>query len=327
MKNLKILIAINIFIVLSGFSQNLVKNYSFENYNYTSCDIADDFSNIVIDWDSPNSLEGDVYFTTISQDCYYFQPNSTYPGPIGLKGTEYPAEGDVFAGIWVYTINGTEQREYVRGELSSPLEVGESYRLKLKISLADYIEYYIGELGIAFFGTQNVSLDGDLVIAEPQLIIHSGLDQSEDWFEYHATFTCDDHYNYFIIGNFKSDAETEIFPNQGATNEPGTYGAYYFLDDVSIELEEVNLVNESDRKPIVIYPTIVNTHINLKTKENNIHKYQIINQSGRIMKANLFNIHTSGGIDCSDLNSGLYFLICFNENNEQISIHKFIKVE
>jgi hypothetical protein len=311
--------------VLHSYSQNLVLNYSFENHNYTPCQIVDQFSDILVDWDSPNGQSGDVYFTTIAQDCYYYQPNSTYSGPIGFKGSELPSEGEVFAGIWVYTIDGLEQREYIRGQLSAPLSTGDTYRVKLNFSLADFMESSVSELGIAFVETTSIQTNGDLVLSAPQLIIHSGLEVSQGWASFDTSFVSDGNYEYFIIGNFKSDADTETKPNPGATAAPGTYGAYYFFDEISIEMEMPNSVAEAQQSMISIYPTIVHESLFINVTGKHISHYRIINQFGQIVKEDKLPPGKEALVDCSFLKPGIYYLSTYS-NGLPASSYKFIKI-
>ena len=323
-----ILTLLSFFILaLNCFSQNLVKNYSFENYNYTVCDITELFNPIFDEWDSPNSSGGGVYSTTIGQTCYYFQPNSTYDGPISFKGTETPSEGNIFVGIWIYTINGFEDREYIRGELNSPMEAGLTYRVKFKISLADFMESYVGELGIAFTETTSIPLDNQLVLTEPQITINSGLDKREGWTEFETTFVSDGNYNYFIIGNFKSDADTETFDNPGASGEPSTYGAYYYIDEVVIELDGATSSKELKPFQIEIFPSIVTENLTFNLKEHNLNQFNIVNQFGQIIQVEKVNSRTTGFISCESLAAGVYYLIGQDKNSLVRSTTKFIKVD
>ena len=64
----------------------------------------------MIDWISPTAAAPQVFFTTIEDTCYNFQPLSQYIGPLGLKGNQTPRTGDVMVGLWSYTISGLNQR-------------------------------------------------------------------------------------------------------------------------------------------------------------------------------------------------------------------------
>lgn len=313
-----------ILIAISSHCQNLVLNNSFENYNYASCNISNEFNDILIDWDSPNNMAGDVYFTNISQECYLYQPDSSYDGPIGAKGSETPSEGEVFVGIWVYTIDGLEQREYIRGQFSDVLEGGKTYKVKMKISLADYMESHIDELGILFSETQEVQTIGDLIDAEPQLIINSGLDVTEGWVEFDTKFTADADYEYFIIGNFNSDDDTVLSPNPKASGASSTYGAYYYIDEVSVELDISNSTNEIALSSIDIYPNPAIESILYRVNGGNISSYSILNQFGQTLKNEEIDNKEEGFIDCTSLSPGMYYLIGQDKNGLSLSTTKFI---
>lgn len=319
----------NVFIVffLNCYSQNLVKNYSFESYHFLSCGITEQFNDAMIDWDSPVGTKGDIYSTTLPQDCYNHQPNTTYSGVIGIKGSASPSEGTVFVGIWVYTVNGLQQREYIRGKLTNALQVGSTYRVKMKISLADYMESYVGELGVAFMETQTVQSSGNLILATPQLVINEGLDVDNGWYEFETTFVSGGNYKYFIIGNFKSDANTVTYPNPDASEAVSTYGAYYYIDEVSVELVSVNSVIENEQSQIQVFPSLVEGSIQYNIQESAINNFKIVNQFGQIVRDEMINDNKEGFIDCSLLVPGMYYLVGANSNGLPISSTKFIKVK
>jgi hypothetical protein len=60
------------------------------------------------------------------------------------------------------------------------------------------------------------------------------MDTSE-WVRVADTLTATEAYEYLTIGNFSSDAQTPTTDNPGYNPQPGTYGAYYFIDDVRVE--------------------------------------------------------------------------------------------
>jgi hypothetical protein len=311
--------------VLNSNGQNLVANGGFENVNFSSCEIADNFTQILVSWDSPNGMAGDVFFTNIAQDCYTFQPSSTYSGPTGLKGTEMPSEGFVFAGIWVYTIEGLEQREYARGQLSSPLQIGATYRFKMKLSLGDFMESSVGELGVAFMETDQVQTNNHLILAEPQIIIDTQLNISEGWAEIDATFESDGAHEFFIIGNFKPDSETETIANASSSGEPGTYGAYYFIDEVSLELEVLISADAVGTFSLEIFPTLVQDQITIRVGEQGISRLSLINHVGQTcMERTVSDPETH--IDCSALGAGMYYVLAQDRFGDVLARAKFLKV-
>ncbi|MFK8056306.1 MAG: hypothetical protein AB8F78_09335 [Saprospiraceae bacterium] len=312
--------------ILNATSQNLVENHSFEDQRFAPCGIASQFEAILPGWDSPSRLGGSVYSTSIDQDCYNFQPNSSYSGPVGMKGTESPSDGDAFAGIWIYTIEGQEIRQYMRGQLSKPLIEGKSYKVKLKVSLADFMESSVGELGIAFMKDTEIQRDGDLIIAEPQLRITTNLNITNGWAKFDETFVSDGDHNYFIIGNFKSDIETDIFQNPSASGANSTYGAYYYFDEVSVEEVTVNSTSSQPLESLSVYPTLVTSQLTYELKGSTFKEFKIVNTFGRTIKKVNTNGQMHGQIECSSLAPGSYFLIGENQDGKRVST-KFFRAD
>ncbi len=71
-------------------AQNLLTDPGFESGDESFCGImgANDFGNNLIDWTSPTQGTPQLFFTNVNSDCWNAQPTSTYPGPIGIKGSQ-----------------------------------------------------------------------------------------------------------------------------------------------------------------------------------------------------------------------------------------------
>ena len=226
--------AFTIFTILFqwSYAQNYVINPDFESTNGSFCGILanGDYSATVTDWYAPSQGTPDLFFTNIDSSCW-----SAYGGPIGLKGPQLPRSGNVMSGILLYTIPGFEQREYIQVPLSSPLTVGGRYVVECYVSLADYTELGTDQLGL-YLSTQPVSLATDGVLNyTPQVIANSVVSNTQDWIRVADTVIATDSYSYLTIGNFSSDAQTPTTANPTFSGEPGTYGSYYFIDDIRVE--------------------------------------------------------------------------------------------
>lgn len=236
MKQLSLIIC-SLFIT-TNFAQNLVPNPSFENRTADFCGIMNnaDLAIIIDDWYVPTQSSPDLYFTNIDSSCFNFMQNSTYGGPIGLKGSQNPRTGEVMAGIVLYSISGLSQREYLQIELNSPLIVGQNYIVECYVSLADSIEFATDQLGI-YLSTQAVSLQNNGVLNyTPQVIASGIIAESQEWILISDTIIATEAHEFLTIGNFSSDAQTPTVPNTTHSNGIGTYGSYYYVDDVRVEL-------------------------------------------------------------------------------------------
>lgn len=226
-----------LFCLSVGFSQNAVLNPSFETTNGTFCGImsSSDYGTTAANWYSPSAGSPDLYFTNIDQTCFNFQPNSTYPGPIGLKGTQLPRTGNVMTGIFLYTISGFEQREYIQVPLNSPLVVGGKYVVECYVSLADYTEFATDRLGMHLSTTAIWSGSDNVMSYTPQIMADGMITNTQDWVRVADTITATSAYSFLTIGNFSSDALTPTTSNPTSSGQPGTYGSYIFIDDVRVE--------------------------------------------------------------------------------------------
>ncbi len=218
-------------------AQNLVPNPSFENGTALYCDpfTTINFDTCAANWYTPTQGTPDLFSTTMPQTCWNFQPNSTYAGGIGLKGPQLPRTGDIMAGFFAYTIPGFDQREYVQVQLTQPLEACRLYRVSFYVSLADSTELSTSRIGAHLSTTaQSLGSDGVLVL-NPQIEASSVIDDTTNWVLVVDTIEVPAAYEYLTIGNFYDDANTDTTINSGGSGAPGTYGAYYFLDDVAVE--------------------------------------------------------------------------------------------
>lgn len=249
-----------LFCLPSGFAQNFVLNPDFESTNGSFCGILNvgDYTTSITDWYSPGQGTPDLFFTTIDPTCWNFQPTSIYGGPIGLKGPQLPRSGNVMSGMFLYTIAGFEQREYIQVPLSSPLIVGGKYVVECYVSLADYTEYATNKLGM-YLSTQTVNqLSDGLLNYSPQVLANGPVTNTNDWVRVADTIIAAEAFAYLTIGNFSTDAQTSLTANPTSSGQPGSYGAYYFVDDVRVErvLSNPNVgldeLNATERKVIKV---------------------------------------------------------------------------
>lgn len=118
-----------IFILFIGISilgkgQNIVPNYSFENY--TTCPTAGGQIAFAFPW----------YGVTASTSTDYY--NSC-----GLTtSNQLPKTGNGFAGIWGFSA-GSNYREYLQVQLSDSLLVGSCYLIDYYVNLANTCKYAV----------------------------------------------------------------------------------------------------------------------------------------------------------------------------------------
>lgn len=291
-----------------GFAQNLCPNPSFEDVSNTFCGIMSlgDFASTIENWQSPTAASPQVFFSNIDEACYNFQPLSLYDGPIGIKGSQLPRTGNVMAGVWLYTIDGLNQRQYVQSWFDEPLVPGNHYAVEFYVSLADSMEYYIDSLGAYLSVNPPLSFDDSPLDVTPQVLSDGFMDNSSGWTLVRDTIFADGAYEFITIGNFKDDSSTNLESNPLHSGAVSTYGAYYFIDDVSVEEVVAVGITEVEDDVLFAFPTrvedVLNIWVPIGFEQGWIEVYSA--QGRLVMKACLSQIGTS--IDFSSQADGAY---------------------
>jgi gliding motility-associated-like protein len=231
----KIFIALIAFCTsISIYSQNLVLNPSFENVNQGSLNCswyttAAGFNNAINNWTLPTGGSSDIFHTSLATSCYC----STFSTHGDNPGQQEPRTGNAYVNIVTHGSGGcTPYREYVQGQLSSPLVVGETYAVELYVSLADKMNKGTNNIGIKFSQTPYYSPSMCVYNTVPDLnyvgpIIMDKINWTLISFTYTPTVA---GLQNFIIGNFYNDANT--LTQAAPTGWQNTIR--YFVDDVSI---------------------------------------------------------------------------------------------
>lgn len=108
------LISTTVLMSLVANGQNLVPNYSFENY--TSCPTATAQFNLATPWDMPANTGGAT--TDFYNEC---NTTGTADVPLNVGGYQSAKTGIGYAGLYTY---GAGVREYMQVQLSSSLIAG-----------------------------------------------------------------------------------------------------------------------------------------------------------------------------------------------------------
>jgi len=211
------------------FSQNLVINGGIDGY--ITCPGFGQFSSTyIISWDKP----------TVGSSDYYNYNCPTQPT------VQPPHSGEGYAGIICYNF-GTEYREYITGTFSSPLTTGTVYDVEFWVSLNDgyiqAIEEVDAYISVAAPGPFANALHLNLT---PQIVNTNGaLDDTANWKRVYGQYTASGGEQFITIGNFHDDAGTTI-TQPGSV---GSFGAYYFIDDVSVRVDSTTSIGDIEETP------------------------------------------------------------------------------
>ena len=224
----KLYLAFLLLLSLSAAAQyNYVPNPSFEDYN--SC--PDGYSQMerCALWKAATSGTSDYL-----RDCGFI---SSVGVPNNNIGYQEARTGVSYAGVIAYSQNSiADYKEYIEVKLKAPLLEGYQYKISYYISLAEHVSSYaIKNMGFVL-SPQDVGIDylygtiDNVPLTDPGDAYYSDI---YDWTLLEFTYTALGGENFLTIGNFEPTPLTEA----QLINLSGDGFAYYFIDDVSVELD------------------------------------------------------------------------------------------
>jgi hypothetical protein len=316
------LLAFSVFFVsLSVGGQNLVPNPSFEEYE--DCP----FSTGALE-NSSESWESWSFSPDLFHEC-----SNDLDGFAGVPdnawGWQEPITGDAYAGVFTYTYNGLNIREYMAAPLNEALEVGQEYYLMFYTSMYDGGEKAINwcatnHIGLRFF--LNPEYDHQINAFSPDNFAH--LDYSEvltdtlTWTKVEGYFTADEAYNWVAIGNFFTDENTELLP----LNSNSTCSGIYYIENICVGLSPsdcdylVGLEAAINERTIEIFPNPAAEYILIQLDQKSTFTYSVYSICGSQVLPPETVIESSHQIDVSHLPRGVYIL-SVRINNQTIN-HK-----
>ncbi|MBL7928233.1 MAG: T9SS type A sorting domain-containing protein [Bacteroidia bacterium] len=209
------------------YSQNLVINPSFENHS--AC---------------PNQIN-QVDFATgwkswgVTPDYFNACANTTAPNfgvPLNNRAFQPARTGVAYMGLFTYTVFLPNQREFIGGQLSSPLIPGQQYFISFWVNHVENSVLLKASDGIGLkFSTvdHNYFAEPDTANDAPHVFANTIITDTVNWVQVHGTFLADSAYTFFGLGNYFGDSLTTVI-QMGTGNS--NY-AYYFIDDVCISTD------------------------------------------------------------------------------------------
>lgn len=290
-------------------AQNLVINPSMEDT--IACALYPwDNTEPCIPWLEPTSGSADYFSSAYGLSCG-LNPSV----PQSVFGFQYAIDGIAYLGFSIYNIPpSVNYREYVEGTLINTLQANHTYCVSFYVSSADNCHFVTDDIGLYFstvlytdYNTAN-NLPLTPQIENPQGNI---LSDTSNWTLISGNYTALGGEGYFIIGNFKNDANTTLDTISGAAHQFG----YYFLDEVSVvDCTGVGINETENKNGISVYPNPANEklYINLKNNKNEVAKVIVCDLLGTIIKeADLVIGKSITEIDLTSFKPGVYFVKVF----------------
>lgn len=219
--------------LLSAAQTNLIENGGFESNTGKIKKLGQ--IDLATGWKSPTAVRADV-----------FLGDSKVPdiaAPINVYGNEDAKEGDNYAGIVAYSYQDKIPRTYLTAKLTTPLKKGQRVCVTFYVNLAEASKYSCNEIGM-IIGKREFSSDTKSSIIDKANIIHPKnkvFNSYLGWEKICGEYTSADGGEKFItIGNFTNNADTKYETNKKAKDNKFNpfIGAYYFVDDISVNLLE-----------------------------------------------------------------------------------------
>lgn len=212
-----------ILFILKGFSQeNLFRNYSFEDT--LQCPTTYGQINFSIKCSTPSNAT-----PTYMNNCSVFPPIST---PSNYGGFQIPKSFDAYVYLTLFdTI--ANYRDYLQIELDTLALSGKNYCISLYLSLTNKSKYAVTNIGFYLSNSSQYFPQTNQLPLSPHFETPNDIyyDDTLNWSKFEIIYTHNLDYKYIIIGNFRSDANTNKLTANPVAPQ---ITASYYLDDVSI---------------------------------------------------------------------------------------------
>lgn len=278
-------------------AQNVVPNYSYESYEHCPGG-AGNFS--VLEW---YSVKG-------SPD-YFHQCGGTNVGvPLNLGGGGYAYSGNAYTGVIVWSKLFENGREFFSSKLNTSLISGKKYKVEFYVSAMDSMWYAVKNIG-AYFSTDSIEgqMPIDFFFSKTPQIKYTGPDyltDKEGWMKVEGSFYADGGEQFITMGNFDDDDNTDTLFVGGATGGIlDKRQSYYYIDDVSVELDTMTGLEEYDKVKFGIYPNPAKESIVIETEFREQTMVKLFDITGReVFTTSLTADKTT--IDVSGFAAGVY---------------------
>lgn len=319
-------------------SQNLVPNFSFEQYN--ACPDGEDQIQYATGWNKYSA-------TTTTPDYYHACAN---PGLFGVPqnlGEYRPAHRNCSAiiGLCTYFVSTQNYREQIGIQLSHSLIIGKKYFISFYVVASKQI------IGGSYWSmpSNNIGIKLSTVLHNEfnpapfdnmaQLNCNSIITDTSNWQRISGSFIADSSYDYLMIGNFFDDSHTDTLHYPPYINGDTCWNSYsyYYVDDVCLSSDSLlcnggidllpcteditENVNESE---INISPNPCIDYLTISLQDSSVSQIALYDMVGRLIYSNII-LADNYKIDFTGFSSGYYLLTVVKKNNNK-TIKKIFKI-
>lgn len=160
--------------------------------------------------------------------------------PFNWAGETNAKTGVAYVGIYVWSRPNAKPRsyrEYIRGELTAPLEKDKRYRIEFYFKLASYSVYTIDRIGMMLTDTAQFQGDDQVIKRVPALMwIGKEPLVSGGWELASGEYKASGGERFVVIGNFFDNLSTQFAQLESRKGKSAMLGssAYFYIDDVAV---------------------------------------------------------------------------------------------
>lgn len=245
---MKIFLLLSILLIsLTSNAQNLVPNFSFEEYS--TCPDAQDQIERATGWSK--------YSEAITTPDYYnaCAPSTSFGVPKSIAGFQPDHRScNAYAGLVIWDGNG--YREHIGIQLSQPLIIGQRYFISFYTVFSEgfidgnYFSMPSNNIGLRLSTVAYNSSSPAPIDNFAHLNYSTILNDSINWTRVSGSLIADASYNYLVLGNFFNNSNTDTMHyNCGSCINSASY---YYIDDICLSIDSALCNGGIDVMPCVV---------------------------------------------------------------------------
>ncbi len=310
-----LILGISIFLMNFSYSQNLVINPSFEEYE--RCFNSNELQFFACaNWDSVGYSTPDLF-----NHC---NTHISIGVPNNFVGYQEAKDGYNYIGLMGYSYNPFggyyNRREYAYSQLTETLQADSTYYVSFWLGMHDEAMYAIKNFGAFISHSIPDTTNGQLIDTIAQIKNTVFIDDTARWYKVEGEFVANGGEEYISLGNFDHDSLVDwyrLYPHNNPND--GFDGVYFIIDSVYLSLKSQVPVEPEDTTVVtdppvdtaavdsldyfIVYPNPSNGIFEIKSSEP-INEITIYDEAGRLIQSqNEGNI-----INLSKEESGIYFI-------------------
>ncbi len=308
-------------------AQNIVPNGSFESYSVCPSSTSQIYR--ADSWFQPhkypnsnsvNQSSSSDYFNS----CSLIATNASVPN--NFIGYQIPNTGIAYIGLAYYSTfgGGNAGREYAEVKLSAELIGNKKYKLKYYISMANTSKFSITKFDAYLSNDSLLYSSSNLsnIPVIPQFGFSSRISDTLNWVEISGSYIANGGERFLTLGNFHDEINCDTLGTH-MNSIQNCCSAYYYIDDVSLELDTLTNIEESSIANFQLYPNPAKGIITISSPQL-IQEIIVLDFSSKILFQRKSE-STSTTLDLSALDDGIYIVKCKFKNGA--IIHKKIVLQ